>query len=87
MLPFLQPQPKERGHKESIQVAAFLAIIGSIAGLVVSTLGLVCFDIGFLDALGIYTATGSSVFALGVTLLMFHSNRHENTLGLEARSF
>ena len=82
-----QPQPKERGNKESIQVAAFIAFIGGIAGLVASTLGLVCFDLSLLEALGIYCASGFSVFALGISLLAFHDYRNENAGGLDRSAF
>jgi hypothetical protein len=69
-----QPQPKERGHKESTQVAALLAIVSGIAGLVVTGLGLVYFDLVLLDTLGIYCASGLSIYALGITLLILHNS-------------
>ena len=87
MLLFFQPQPKERGQNESIQVAAFLAIIGGIAGLAVSTLGIVYFDFGLVEALSIYCASGLSVFGLGITLLIFHGSRHETATGFDGAPF
>ena len=59
-------------------MAAFIAIFGGIAGLMVSTLGLAYFDLGLLGALGIYCVSGFSVFALGIFLLAFHDYRNEN---------
>ena len=47
----------------------------------VSTLGLAYFDLGFLGALGIYCASGFSVFALGIFLLAFNDYRNENAGG------
>ena len=68
-------------------MAAFIALIGGIAGLVVSTLGLAYFDLGLLGAFGIYCASGFSVFALGISLLAFHCYRNENARGFDRSAF